>query len=512
VWTAIVRSERDAPARQTGGAVLPGGIAFRMTYRWALLAWAALLIVIAMSFRPAVPVIWGDTPPFVESALRTLEAGRPTVAGGRDPGYPAFLAATLAFGGDFATVVKLQQAAWAVLMVTLAATIQLVTRNPLGLVPIILVATYPGLLMVRNVLTAELPFAVLLNLTMAGLLVATCAGKTARCWLVAAAIFGAALAACFRSQGLLIPIVAILAGLGLARPDTPMRVAVMAVSIAAALTLLATGSRIGATSSDRASAVFVSKTLFCNHLNIVLASDAARREIAAIAGDRSGAVMARLAGDIAAEPGRWPVLGFFGDTCLFDTTLDRNVAGDSASPATAAAAYRRIFLTAVLDQPIAYAAKVIRQMAYAAWVAWPPYGLEPTITVSTDDVPHVSDIMTRHGRPLRPGDLQGPPVRIGFTAEHPDISAYLYRMLSLAFIVAVLFWTVTALRWWRLGFVTRAGLVILMWSASIATAAAAHTIDEWRYLVPSVPLVGLMLSLFAVELADLITSRPTVAS
>jgi hypothetical protein len=34
-----------------------------------------------LSFRPAVPVIWGDTPPFVESALRTLEAGRPTVAG-----------------------------------------------------------------------------------------------------------------------------------------------------------------------------------------------------------------------------------------------------------------------------------------------------------------------------------------------------------------------------------------------------------------------------------------------
>jgi hypothetical protein len=27
--------------------------------------------------------------------------------------------------------------------------------------------------------------------------------------------------------------------------------------------------------------------------------------------------MARLAADIAAEPGRWPVLGFFGDACLF---------------------------------------------------------------------------------------------------------------------------------------------------------------------------------------------------
>jgi hypothetical protein len=64
-----------------------------------VLAWAALLVAIAVSFRPAVPIIWGDTPSFVESALRTLEAGRPTVAGGRDPGYPAFLAMTFAFGG-----------------------------------------------------------------------------------------------------------------------------------------------------------------------------------------------------------------------------------------------------------------------------------------------------------------------------------------------------------------------------------------------------------------------------
>src|ERR1700685_1592983 len=69
--------------------------------------WAALLVAIVVSWRPAVPVIWGDTPAFVESALQTLEAGTPTVAGGRDPGYPTFLAVTFAFGGDFATVVRL---------------------------------------------------------------------------------------------------------------------------------------------------------------------------------------------------------------------------------------------------------------------------------------------------------------------------------------------------------------------------------------------------------------------
>lgn len=469
-----------------------------------MLGWAALLLAIVVSFTPAVPVIWGDTPPFIESALRTLEAGRPTVAGGRDPGYPAVLAVTFAFGGDLATMVRLQQAAWAVLMLALAATAQAVTRNAVALVPIILVATYPGLLVFRNVLTAEILYAVFLNLAVAGLLVAGGVGKTARCWAVAAAILCAALAACFRSQGALTPVAAVLLGACLVRPYTSARLAVMAVSVATVLALLAAGSRFGASDSDQASVVFVPKTLFCNHLNIVLASDAARREIVSVAGDRADATMARLAADFAAQPGRWPVLGFFGDTCLFDTALDRDISGGSENAADAAKTYRRIFLAALRDRPLAYAEKFVRQMAYGASVAWPPYGLEPAIPVSTDDVPHVSDILTRHGRAVQPIDLQSEPVRIGLLADLPGISDYLFKTLSAAFVIAVLFWTVTAVRRRRPGFVTRAGIVIVMWAAAIAPAAAAHTLDVWRYLVPAVPMVGLMLSLFAVEMVEMI--------
>jgi hypothetical protein len=498
-----VRSDREAPACTTGGAASLGGVG--SPWPWAVLAWAALLVAIVVSFRPAVPVIWGDTPSFVESALRTLEAGRPTVAGGRDPGYPAFLAVTFAFGGSFETVVLLQQAAWAVLMLALAATAQAATRNAGGLVPIILVATYPGLLLFRNVLTAELLFAVFLNLAMAGLLVATCVGKAARCGAVASSVLCAALAACFRSQGALVPIAAVLVGARLARPDTSARLAVIVVSVAAALALLAAGSRFGASNSDQASAVFVPKTLFCNHLNIVLASDAARREIVSAAGDRGDATVARLAADFAAEPGRWPVLGFFGDACLFDTALDRDVADDTGNAVGAAAAYWRIFLAAVRDRPLAYAGKFVRQMAYGASVAWPPYGLDPAIPVSTDDLPHVSDIMTRHGRAAQPIDLQGGPVvRIGLLSDLPGISAYLFSALSTAFVIAVIFWTVTAVRRRRPGFLTRAGIVMVMWAASIATAAGVHTLDVWRYLIPAVPMVGLMLSLFVVELAETI--------
>ena len=401
-------------------------------------------------------------------------------------------------------MVRLQQAAWAVLILALAATAQTATRNAAGLVPIILVATYPGLLLFRHVLTADLLFAVFLNLAMAGLLVATCVGRTARCCAVAAAVLCAALAACLKSQGMLVPIAAVLVGACVARPDTPARLAVIALSVAAALALLAAGSRFGASDSDQASTVFLPKTLFCNHLNIVLASDAARREIVLAAGDHADATMARLAADFAAEPGRWPVLGFFGDACLFDTALDRDVTGDTGNAVGAAAAYRRIFLAAVRDRPLAYAGKFVRQMAYGASVAWPPYGLDPAIPVSTDDVPHVSDIMTRHGRAAQPIDLQGGPVRIGLLSDFPGISAYLFRTLSTAFVIAVVFWTVTAVRRRRSRFLTRAGIVIVMWAASIVTVAGAHTLDVWRYLIPAVPMVGLMLSLFAVELARLI--------
>jgi hypothetical protein len=511
VWTVIVLlSDREAPARRRGGAISLGGL--RSPWRpWAVLAWGTLLVAILLSFRPAVPVIWGDTPSFVESALRTLEAGQPTVMGGRDPGYPTFLAVTFALGGDLGTAVRLQQAAWAVLMLALAATAQAATRNAGGLVPIILVAMYPGLLLFRNVLTADLLFAVFLNLATAGLLIATCVDGAARCCAVVASILCAAVAACLRSQGLLVPIAAILVGAYLVRPATPARLAVMAVSIALALALLLGGSRLGASNSDQASAVFVPKTLFCNHLNIVLASDAARREIVSAAGDRADAAMARLAADFAAEPGRWPILGFFGDTCLFDTELDRDLADNTGNALNAAAAYRRIFLAAVRDRPLAYAGKFVRQMAYGLSSAWPPYGLEPAIPVSTDDVPHVSEIMTRRGRAAQPIDLQGGPIRISQLSDLPGISAYLFKALSAAFVIAVIFWMVAAVRRRRRTFVTRAGIVIVMWAASIATAAGAHTLDVSRYLIPAVPMVGLMLSLFAVELSERIgVDRRTV--
>jgi hypothetical protein len=41
------------------------------------ISWTILATTIPVSVRPPIPVIWGDTPPFVESAFRTIEAQRP---------------------------------------------------------------------------------------------------------------------------------------------------------------------------------------------------------------------------------------------------------------------------------------------------------------------------------------------------------------------------------------------------------------------------------------------------
>ena len=66
-----------------------------------------------------------------------------------------FSAMTFALGGDLGSAVLLQTALWVGLIIALAVTAQMVTRSPYSLVPIILLAMYPGLLIYRNIIIAE---------------------------------------------------------------------------------------------------------------------------------------------------------------------------------------------------------------------------------------------------------------------------------------------------------------------------------------------------------------------
>jgi hypothetical protein len=485
-----------------------GRLAARRLNVVGLLLWAILIAAVVASLRPPVPVIWGDTPPFLESALRTLEAGRLTVVGGRDPGYPTILALTFGLNGDLHTVVLLQQATYAALILALAVTVQIVAGSPYALLSVILLAMYPGVLMFRNVITAEMFYLVFLTLAVIGLLLAT-SKKALRFWLIAAAVLFAALATCCKSQGLFALVAVIALGFWIAWPYTPRRLAPVIFACLAALALLMTLSRAGVSSSDRASAVFVAKTFFCNHLNIVFASKAARREIAAVAGRDADEFSARLAADFASKRGSWPMLGFFGDECFYDADLDQYLtktrqSASEAQPHDIAASYWRIFLAAILDRPLLYVGKIARQMAYGASVAWPPYGLEPTIPVSTDDVVHVAEIASRHGMPALASALDERPVRGWILGDLGGVSIALFRGLSAAFMGCGILWILAAASGRYPAFCVRGGILIVLWLASILTSAAAHTLDIWRYLVPSTPMVALMLSLSGVELAKAI--------
>jgi hypothetical protein len=486
-----------------------GRLAARRLNVVGLFLWAILVAAIITSLRPPVPVIWGDTPPFLESALRTLEAGRLTVVGGRDPGYPTILALTFDLNGDLRTVVLLQEAAYAALILAVAMTAQIVAGSPYALLPVILLAMYPGVLMFRNVITAEMFYLVFLTLAVLGLLLATSAKEALRLWLIAAAILFAALATCCKSQGLFALVAVIALGFWIARQSTPRRLAPVVFACVAALALLMTLSRVGVSPSDRASAVFVAKTFFCNHLNIVFASQAARREIAAVAGGDADEFTARLAADFASKRNSWPMLGFFGDECFFDAGLDQYLTKTRENPTDArphgiAASYWRIFLTAILDRPLLYVGKIARQMAYGASVAWPPYGLEPTIPVSTDDVVHVAEITSRHGVPALASSLAERSVRGWILGDLGWVSIALFRGLSAAFIACGVLWIIAAASTRYPVFSVRGGILIVLWLASILSSAAAHTLDIWRYLIPSTPMVALILSLSGVELAKAI--------
>jgi hypothetical protein len=469
-----------------------------------LVLWVILIAAIIASLRPPIPVIWGDTPPFLESALRTLETGRLTVVGGRDPGYPAILALTFGLDGDLRTVVVLQEAMCTVLILALAATAQTVAGSPYALLPVILLAMYPGVLMFRNIITAEMFYVVFLTLAMLGLLLARNAKEVIRFWLIGGAVFCAALATCCKSQGFFVLVAVMGLGFWIAWPYTPRRLAPIMFSCVAALALVLTLSRFGVSPSDRGSVVFVAKTFFCNHLDIVFASKAGRRALAAAAGDSADAFSTRLATDFASKRNSWPILGFFGDECFYDTGLDQYLArGDppDARPHDIAASYWRIFLAAILDRPLLYIRKIAHQIAYGASVAWPPYGLEPTIPVSTDDVVHVDEIMSRHGLPTYASTISDRPVRGWFLGNLGWVSTGLFRSLSAAFVAAGVFWIIATASGRYSAFSVRGGIIIVMWLASILTSAVAHTLDIWRYLVPSTPMVALMLSLSGVAFA-----------
>jgi len=177
--TASVRSDREASARITcGTALLWAASGFR---GYGLLPGVGLTPGASRVCQAGIPVIWGDS---VLGGICASHArgGRPTVCGRARSGLPAFRAGvTFAFRSDLGRWCACSQSAWACPDVWCFQQPPMrATRNAGGLGPIILVTKYPGLLLFRNVLTAELSLR-FSHSAWLDWLVATCVGKTARC-------------------------------------------------------------------------------------------------------------------------------------------------------------------------------------------------------------------------------------------------------------------------------------------------------------------------------------------
>jgi hypothetical protein len=243
--------------------------------------------------------------------------------------------------------------------------------------------------------------------------------------------------------------------------------------------------------------------LFCNHLNIVLASGPAKREIASATGDSADAMLARLAADLGSQRFAWPTLGFYGDDCLFDQVLDQYLGENNVSSAHQVAAfYRRVFLVTILDRPLLYIGKIAQQLYYGAWFSWPPHGLQPMPLGWSNDAPQVVEMLKRGGLPVDGIEPSNGDIRGWMLSDLGRADTLLFRGLSAAFVVAIPFWILVAVSRRRPAFSMRAGIVIVLWVVSVLPTASAITFDDWRYLVPATPMVALLLSMVCVELIE----------
>ena len=227
-----------------------------------LVWWALLALAIALSVRAPAPVISGDSPPSLESALRSLETRRPVVVGGRDAGLPEFLAANFALGGDLVSSVVVQMGLWLVLIAALAATVRILTGRAYALLPIIVLADVSGILpFTRNVIAAEMLYAAFLGFAAIALLFGLAAGALTRCVMTCIGLQCAAAAACCKSQGFAVLVVAGVVALLANRSSGILRQSPSILACALAVGIVATASRIGASSSDDASRLFGAKNV-----------------------------------------------------------------------------------------------------------------------------------------------------------------------------------------------------------------------------------------------------------
>lgn len=467
--------------------------------------WLSIFIAIGFSLRQPVPLVWGDSPGFLESALLTLASGSPITVDGRDTAYPTLLAFVFAHGGNLSDIVLLQQASWALTVVLVAWTVVHVTGRHLTLIPVLLLAIYPGELIYRHIVLAESFYSVTLALVGCLAVLAIQSTGRVRSTTLAFGTLIAGIAACLKSIGLFVVVLMVLLSLWFVIRRLAWHSGFIIVSVIAAISLVAGNSYVRSSSPDPYSHLFVQKTLFCNHADIFLKSEGARQLATALLGDTSGRFLARVSEDVSSKSQSWPTLGFYADACQFDPELDR-LASENSKGVGAAKVYRSLFLSSLGDSPLDYARKVFHQIRYGLVMAWPPNGGVELIKNTESAYTRVSQLMSGNESRDKIGLSESASVS-GWSQG--TLEVYLWRIVSLVVAAVVLGTPIAWIFRARLNrtLLVQLSLVSALWFSSIVIPALTTTLDIWRYISPSTPLAALAVALGISMLIDCSAQR-----
>jgi hypothetical protein len=254
----------------------------------------------------------------------------------------------------------------------------------------------------------------------------------------------------------------------------------------------------------RSSRLFGVKTIFCNHSNIIIAAqelgtpvihDPEPQFVAGVLGFLRGATN---------DVNGWPLLGFSGDQCMYDSAFDRfmiaHFAGDTEREYSL---YVRTFISAILHEPAMYGAKVVRQVWAAASDPFRESGLvldsDPTIAKSIAlTFPRAAYVLPPpqlfEGRARGLVHEQLPAVasvtdRVFRALSPVTVPLYIFVMLALA----------ARARRRSLRIMFPALVSGACWVGHVLVVAASHSFDVGRYVQTGAPflLLAVFLSLAA---------------
>lgn len=350
------------------------------------------LAILALYYSSGILYLhWSDSSGYLAQALSLLDAAPYVGHGGRNIGYPLFLALPLMSATPALAIILLQgavvMAAYCLIHhhVLRAATCLVgnAATNQSGLrawLPLLLVATasYGALHVLAMSLLAEVLFAVLalgavlatswfvlkdhrtryLHLHAVGAMVAAALPLLVKPhWLIAAC-------------GLEVAIGLRLATL-LRRPETTgpammVRFVVMPVVALAVMSAVTWPDRwAGSGSASEYRALFGPRTIFCNHLHLILDTAKASPDFRLHSDPSFEALLLdRMEQLRKSHKSGWKRLGFNGDLCTYDQQLHGLIAGRLPGLEARRAFYLGSVLNASLANPLPFAGKVLRQLWY----------------------------------------------------------------------------------------------------------------------------------------------------